>query len=715
MAGPAAPPVVPTGTEFKFTHSGSLDCSVAADVVSLGSDPKVHLEGQDHPLVKATSFAPWAESPAVPPATNSPGKYIPQSLLDSWCLMGGVMTAAFRNHPNVLLRSVRPQEAEKLFLAHVLVGNLDLSVQYTERTWENALASSANACRDDKRIRLEDSLFYDCQPRPASGAGSGASEHWQYDWQGDLLVESNMSTKAAAVLMRALAPRGISAERDASSKNFRRFLVAIRNVAKSRSDFFDSVLGDPATPVGEVREFVADTWLKLVSTGFTFKLGERMSQRTMELDSASQLCFGSSTQQALVCRAQLPEEIDGSELISDCIGQDSAGSRSLERMEAFEMLADIFFPGSKWATLSMVKALELELKELRHVIEAWAPSLSVTERLASLRSHMKSSKQLMRASKGGAGSQDGEESATGFIGASGIQAIRSASFIKTREAVKVMLESGGSVTFTDMLDLLSSSESKLWRAVAYGKLRKATGVEEVESCSKFVGFWAKYWTIGLATQPDGSVITEAQGESQSEANTEALLKGNWGTGINWIDVVQSIDNFCFAIESGEKTSYANFATLTSVKETVCKTMQLLKIASPNEQDGYTVTGFFDRLIRLERRSRALPKGSVARKDARSELVELMLAGLDEFGERWANQFKTPMNYMEPMITTFSDSNCFVYNKLDIAEDTAAKTYQFRKLLLKDPSRYVGADNGSRSEDEDEASPGASLLHPCSYN
>ena len=238
------------------------------------------------------------------------------------------MTAAFRNHPDVLLRSVRPLEARKLFRAHVLVGNLDLSAQYNERTWESALAASANACRDDIRIRLEDSLFYKCQPRPVSGGGSGAAEHWQYKWNGDLLAGSNMSTRAAAVLMRATAPRGISAQRDSVSKNYRRFLVALRNVASSRSDFFESALSDPTTPMGEVREFVSDTWLKIVSTGFTFKLGERMSQRSMELDSASQLCFGGATQQALVCRAQLPEEIDGSELICNCIGQDSVGNRS---------------------------------------------------------------------------------------------------------------------------------------------------------------------------------------------------------------------------------------------------------------------------------------------------------------------------------------------------------------------------------------------------
>ena len=70
----AAAPVAPAaGTAFKFTHYGSPDYTDATVLRGLGDDPWVHLEGKDHPLVLATSFAPWGDSPAVAPATASPG------------------------------------------------------------------------------------------------------------------------------------------------------------------------------------------------------------------------------------------------------------------------------------------------------------------------------------------------------------------------------------------------------------------------------------------------------------------------------------------------------------------------------------------------------------------------------------------------------------------------------------------------------------------
>ena len=104
---------------------------------------------------------------------------------------------------------------------------------------------------------------------------------------------------------------------------------------------------------------------------------------------------------------------------------------------------------------------------------------------------------------------------------------------------------------------------------------------------------------------------------------------------------------------------------------------MLRIAADGEKGDYSAHSFLDRIIALECRSRSLPKGSTAR-------CEMPKDGMDEFGQRWGDQLKAPINFMEPMLTTFSDSSCFIYNKLDMAEDTALKTYQFRKLLLKRP-------------------------------
>ena len=162
-----------------------------------------------------------------------------------------------------------------------------------------------------------------------------------------------------------------------------------------------------------------------------------------------------------------------------------------------------------------------------------------------------------------------------------------------------------------------------------------------------------------------------------------------------------MEYFCYAIPADSSAAYHKFATLTSVKDTVCKTMKILGLATSADSDGFTATGFFDRIIALERRSRALPKGSAARQDAQEEFVELMLDGLDEFGERWVDQFKAPVNYLEPMLTSFSDGNCFIYNKLDTAENTTDKTYQFRNILLKKRSRFNARDDDSAGSTDDE--------------
>jgi hypothetical protein len=60
--------------------------------------------------------------------------------------------------------------------------------------------------------------------------------------------------------------------------------------------FFEDALTDAITPVDEIQEYVVDTWRKLVETGYTFRLQDRISQRSMELDSAAKLAFGTAAQ-----------------------------------------------------------------------------------------------------------------------------------------------------------------------------------------------------------------------------------------------------------------------------------------------------------------------------------------------------------------------------------------------------------------------------------
>ena len=169
----------------------------------------------------ATGFAQWTDSPVAAGAAVSPGKCIPQYVLDSWCMAGGLPTGWLRSHAQILFLSVIPNKVSEFFKAHHLVGDLDLSREYIDETWLKALASSARACAADPRILLDDTFFFGCPPPPAAGAGSaggsGAAYNWMYQFGGELLVpEGATNAIAASLLTRASAPRNSSAERDSN-------------------------------------------------------------------------------------------------------------------------------------------------------------------------------------------------------------------------------------------------------------------------------------------------------------------------------------------------------------------------------------------------------------------------------------------------------------------------------------------------------------------
>ena len=144
----------------------------------------------------------------------SPGKCIRQSILDPWCLAGGVVTDSLRQSKDLLLLSAKPSNAGDLFVAHALVGDLDLSKDYTTGTWFKALAASVRPCRDDARIQLNDQFFFDCQPRPVAGSGSAAADDWMYLFEGEVLLsENDVSSEVVGLLMRATAPRNKAGDR----------------------------------------------------------------------------------------------------------------------------------------------------------------------------------------------------------------------------------------------------------------------------------------------------------------------------------------------------------------------------------------------------------------------------------------------------------------------------------------------------------------------
>ena len=696
---------------FKWSHTGSPDYTDPADTVGLGSDPLVHLEGVDHPLYTATSFAGWVDTPPVVAGSASTGKSIPQSVLDAWCAVGGRSTPYLRAHRNLLILSAIPEKAQELFESLVSCGGLDLSLTYTEDSWYKALSISSEECQTDPRTLLDVNFFYSCESRPVSGSGSAAADNWMYGFGGDvLLCNDDGDTFALAQLMAATSPRNLKADRDVNTSNYRRVMNAIKRVAVSRDDYFKSALEDGSTPSDEIVEYLADTWSKLVKSGYPFRFEARASQRCMELGRAAMMAFGTDAQKEATFKELLPGRLVSSPKIAKCIVSLHGAQHAAETLEAFEQLVEMWFPGSRWYSFSMMGAVEFELSAVENIIDTWG-NITIPERMQILRAQVKQDRDLLRSSKSG----DGPDSnAAGLSSSSGILATRSQVFLDTKQAVSDLV--AGRCNFTMVLDLLNKSLSKVWRAVALRKLNRCVTGDEIESCSKYVNEWPKYWTICLATDLSGNVNSDAQGRSQSERNSASLLAGNWGKDsggtvwINWIEVAQSMDLFCYKIKPSSSAALHKYATLVLVKDAVFKTMKMLKLARHGESGVFTVSNFFDRIISLERRSRALPKGSNAREVAKEEYVDALLTGLQEFGQRWAKQFAKPVNFNEPMITEFSDQDCFIMNTLDKLEDKADKYHQFSDVIFSGHANNAGRSPHKRTvSDSDDGSGNEGVL------
>ena len=105
----------------------------------------------------------------------------------------------------------------------------------------------------------------------------------------------------------------------------------------------------------------------------------------------------------------------------------------------------------------MVRALELELQELTHIIDGWSGDLSVPERMSFLRKQMKSSKALHRSKGGAAHAVDAEGSWCGES-ASCFTSTRALGFLVTQAEIKHLLSAP--TTFTQILDVLGNSKSK---------------------------------------------------------------------------------------------------------------------------------------------------------------------------------------------------------------------------------------------------------------
>ena len=130
------------------------------------------------------------------------------------------------------------------------------------------------------------------------------------------------------------------------------------------------------------------------------------------------------------------------------------------------------------------------------------------------------------------------------------------------------------------------------------------------------------------------------------------------------------------------TKIVHGGNLHGIKDFMFKTMKLLKLARDDESESNlcTCTGFMNKIIRLERRSRGLPKETPARRQAVDNMVHAMRQGLKEFGARWAQQFAKPVNYTEPLQRSFADQHCFVMLRIDELDKVADDLHDWSKVL-----------------------------------
>ena len=175
-----------------------------------------------------------------------------------------------------------------------------------------------------------------------------------------------------------------------------------------------------------------------------------------------------------------------------------------------------------------------------------------------------------------------------------------------------------------------------------------------------------------------------------------LLNGLWAK-IDWVFLSQQLDLWSDNLQPEPTCTITDelqgFSALCMARSTLSKTMIMLQVAVRADESEYSVQSFMDRVIKLEKRSRALPKGSAQRGAARDNYEEVYYEGLKECGERWANQWRKPTDYAAPMHTNFSSGTCFYNNTLDHLEKVADQLYDLKDTLV------MSHENSNRSKEK----------------
>ena len=676
MAAPAASAGV-SGMAFDLHLDGRPDLKDSAAVLSLPAHPLVLLTELDHRLIKATPCLDWVDIPGAAPTDPPRAKAFSLSYLTLLCTIGGVGTPWLAAQSNVLLLSHVPSHANDMWHTWVAVGGLSLDRVYdTIPKLANAVMMAKLACGDDNRLSLVQDAFFSDEARPAVGAGSAVDRNWMYCFSGAMLLGADvMETRAVAYLRHAVEPKDKSLGRDLAGDNYCRMLASLRRMTESRSASVAAAFLDPLIPPDEISEYIADMWVQMVGTGYPFLLNGRIPQRNKEIGMADSLLHGADAEKEATFKKMIADAVSDTRLVRKCVDDGSGCQTSFSLAANFEQLANEVLPGVKWCSMHCIGAVEHELTvlKLESLLDSWGGS--PLELLSSLRSHLKQERGAVEASNK-LKSGDSADDDRGLASASGIEARKLPVFLETKRSMV------GCKNFMEGLDGMLRSQSKPWYMKAVRKLMLSSqNIPEMESSSKFLEKWHHYWPMAISRGESGEVQSDVQGKEFPEDQVVLLLRGEWHL-VDWVKLVRLVEFWTDNVAPDEGTFQGTFANLHGVKSLLFKTMKLLRVARDGESEDSvtTCTGFMNKIITLERRSRGIPKRTPARRQAVQNMIDVMNQGLKEFGSRWADQFVKPVNYMEPLITSFADKHCFVMLRFDELDKVADDLHGLAKVL-----------------------------------
>ena len=139
----------------------------------------------------------------------------------------------------------------------------------------------------------------------------------------------------------------------------------------------------------------------------------------------------------------------------------------------------------------------------------------------------------------------------------------------------------------------------------------------------------------ISLDDDDNIYDVVQGESFDEDGKQVglLLAGSWDQ-VGWILVARKMERWTDSVAPESGRNFGQYSTLMMVKGLIFRTMKMFHLATDGEsgQDCTTCTGFMNKITKLQRRSRAVPAGTLARENAAANVTSALPQGFKEFGD-----------------------------------------------------------------------------------